>query len=247
MTESMANIMNQVTVPMTTASSEASSYFSVVDVDPVTSMATSHSLPAMSFGGQIITPVTAQFAPSLLTSNAGRDTNYQLSQAQDNKPDQNMIPPKGIGGSRQRGIGEIGAASGLYMLSKANSEHSEEEGKPEKNSSKSAQKSNHDADNSDGNDIESLKRRNFLERNRQAALKCRQRKKAWLASLQAKVEYLQSDNESLQNTVEMLRSEVLLLKSVNNIIRKDNNRKDNNIPRVNRKAGHSTSMAPKVK
>ncbi|WFD31840.1 Transcription factor [Malassezia sp. CBS 17886] len=60
---------------------------------------------------------------------------------------------------------------------------------------------------------ESSKRKSFLERNRQAAYKCRQRKKAWLASLQAKVEYLQSDNESLQHTVESLRSEVLFLKA----------------------------------
>ena len=57
------------------------------------------------------------------------------------------------------------------------------------------------------------KRKNFLERNRQAALKCRQRKKAWLASLQAKVEYLQNDNENLQNTVGALRNEILFLKS----------------------------------
>lgn len=57
------------------------------------------------------------------------------------------------------------------------------------------------------------KRKNFLERNRQAALKCRQRKKAWLASLQAKVEYLQSDNEGLQGTVGALRNEVMFLKS----------------------------------
>ncbi|EPQ27693.1 uncharacterized protein PFL1_04831 [Pseudozyma flocculosa PF-1] len=57
------------------------------------------------------------------------------------------------------------------------------------------------------------KRKNFLERNRQAALKCRQRKKAWLASLQAKVEYLQNDNENLQNTVGALRNEIMFLKS----------------------------------
>ncbi|SPO31900.1 related to transcription factor ATFA [Ustilago trichophora] len=57
------------------------------------------------------------------------------------------------------------------------------------------------------------KRKNFLERNRQAALKCRQRKKAWLASLQAKVEYLQNDNENLQNTVSALRNENMFLKS----------------------------------
>jgi ATF/CREB family transcription factor len=66
--------------------------------------------------------------------------------------------------------------------------------------------------NGEGGDDEE-KRKNFLERNRQAALKCRQRKKAWLASLQAKVEYLQSDNENLQGTVGALRNEVMFLKS----------------------------------
>lgn len=67
------------------------------------------------------------------------------------------------------------------------------------------------ADDFGGDDDE--KRKNFLERNRQAALKCRQRKKAWLASLQAKVEYLQSDNDNLQGTVAALRNEVMFLKS----------------------------------
>ncbi|KZW03893.1 hypothetical protein EXIGLDRAFT_599152 [Exidia glandulosa HHB12029] len=46
-------------------------------------------------------------------------------------------------------------------------------------------------------ETEEEKRRNFLERNRQAALKCRQRKKAWLAQLQAKVEFLATENERL--------------------------------------------------
>lgn len=66
--------------------------------------------------------------------------------------------------------------------------------------------------NGEGGDDEE-KRKSFLERNRQAALKCRQRKKAWLASLQAKVEYLQSDNENLQGTCSALRNEVMYLKS----------------------------------
>lgn len=59
----------------------------------------------------------------------------------------------------------------------------------------------------------SSKRKSFLERNRQAALKCRQRKKAWLASLQARVDFLESENNSLRTTVEALRSEVVFLKS----------------------------------
>ncbi|RGB34842.1 hypothetical protein C1646_613590, partial [Rhizophagus diaphanus] len=58
------------------------------------------------------------------------------------------------------------------------------------------------------------KRRNFLERNRQAALKCRQRKKQWLANLQAKVEYLTNDNETLQSQAQSLREEILNLKTL---------------------------------
>ncbi|OBZ73097.1 hypothetical protein A0H81_06997 [Grifola frondosa] len=52
------------------------------------------------------------------------------------------------------------------------------------------------------------KRRNLLERNRQApaALKCHQRKKAWLAPLQAKVEYLQNENEQLTSALVVSRS-----------------------------------------
>lgn len=58
------------------------------------------------------------------------------------------------------------------------------------------------------------KRRNFLERNRQAALKCRQRKKAWLASLQQKVEYLSTDNETLSQTIGNLKEEIQSLRSI---------------------------------
>ncbi|CAH1762251.1 14964_t:CDS:2 [Entrophospora sp. SA101] len=58
------------------------------------------------------------------------------------------------------------------------------------------------------------KRRNFLERNRQAALKCRQRKKQWLANLQAKVEFLTNDNENLQNQAQSLREEIFNLKTL---------------------------------
>ncbi|KAI7888009.1 uncharacterized protein EV154DRAFT_426403 [Mucor mucedo] len=56
------------------------------------------------------------------------------------------------------------------------------------------------------------KRRNFLERNRQAALKCRQRKKQWLTNLQERVEYLTNDNEQLQMQANVMRDEVLSLR-----------------------------------
>ncbi|CAO3684797.1 unnamed protein product [Umbelopsis vinacea] len=58
------------------------------------------------------------------------------------------------------------------------------------------------------------RRKNFLERNRQAALKCRQRKKQWLNNLQAKVEYLTNDNEQLQLQANALREEIINLKTL---------------------------------
>ncbi|KFZ07932.1 hypothetical protein V501_06168, partial [Pseudogymnoascus sp. VKM F-4519 (FW-2642)] len=57
------------------------------------------------------------------------------------------------------------------------------------------------------------KRKNFLERNRVAALKCRQRKKQWLANLQQKVEIFSSENDSLTNQLANLREEVIQLKT----------------------------------
>ncbi|KAI9010828.1 hypothetical protein CLU79DRAFT_772855 [Phycomyces nitens] len=61
---------------------------------------------------------------------------------------------------------------------------------------------------------EEEKRKHFLERNRQAALKCRQRKKEWLKDLQTKVDYLSSDNEQLQMQSIALREELLNLKTL---------------------------------
>ncbi|KAI8884638.1 hypothetical protein K501DRAFT_271590 [Backusella circina FSU 941] len=58
------------------------------------------------------------------------------------------------------------------------------------------------------------KRKNFLERNRQAALKCRQRKKQWLNNLQARVEYLSNDNEQLQIQANLMRDEVMHLRGI---------------------------------
>ncbi|GAN03997.1 hypothetical protein MAM1_0053c03453 [Mucor ambiguus] len=58
------------------------------------------------------------------------------------------------------------------------------------------------------------KRKNFLERNRIAALKCRQRKKQWLQNLQTKVEYLAADNEQFHMQANALRDEVIRLKTL---------------------------------
>jgi len=58
------------------------------------------------------------------------------------------------------------------------------------------------------------KRKNFLERNRVAALKCRQRKKQWLANLQTKVEIFSSENDALSGQCTALREEIVNLKTL---------------------------------
>ena len=47
-----------------------------------------------------------------------------------------------------------------------------------------------------------------------AALKCRQRKKQWLANLQAKVEIFGSENDALSAQVTQLREEIVNLKTL---------------------------------
>lgn len=58
------------------------------------------------------------------------------------------------------------------------------------------------------------KRKNFLERNRVAALKCRQRKKQWLANLQTKVEIFTQENDALTQQCSQLREEIINLKTL---------------------------------
>ncbi|XP_075685613.1 cyclic AMP-dependent transcription factor ATF-2 isoform X2 [Rhinoderma darwinii] len=58
------------------------------------------------------------------------------------------------------------------------------------------------------------KRRKFLERNRAAASRCRQKRKVWVQSLEKKAEDLCSFNVQLQNEVTLLRNEVAQLKQL---------------------------------
>ncbi|CEP20113.1 hypothetical protein [Parasitella parasitica] len=58
------------------------------------------------------------------------------------------------------------------------------------------------------------KRDKALERNRQAALRCRQRKKEWLNQLQSNVDLLRKENRALEQQSLTLREEILNLKTV---------------------------------
>ncbi|KAF3491429.1 AtfA [Arthroderma uncinatum] len=58
------------------------------------------------------------------------------------------------------------------------------------------------------------KKKNFKERNRVAALKCRQRKKQWVATLIRKAEAFSSDNEALSGLLDKAREENAMLRSM---------------------------------
>ncbi|XP_029911740.1 cyclic AMP-dependent transcription factor ATF-7a isoform X2 [Myripristis murdjan] len=58
------------------------------------------------------------------------------------------------------------------------------------------------------------RRQRFLERNRAAASRCRQKRKLWVSSLEKKAEELSTMNVSLSNEVSLLRNEVAHLKQL---------------------------------
>ncbi|XP_028847508.1 cyclic AMP-responsive element-binding protein 5-like isoform X2 [Denticeps clupeoides] len=58
------------------------------------------------------------------------------------------------------------------------------------------------------------RRQRFLERNRAAASRCRQKRKMWVSSLERKAEELTDNNVHLQNEVTSLSSEVTQLKLI---------------------------------
>lgn len=61
--------------------------------------------------------------------------------------------------------------------------------------------------------IEQQRRRRFLERNRVAASKCRQKKKLWIQELERRSEEVAMQNRSLHIAVAQLKEEVLILKN----------------------------------
>ncbi|PIA19591.1 hypothetical protein COEREDRAFT_78915 [Coemansia reversa NRRL 1564] len=64
-----------------------------------------------------------------------------------------------------------------------------------------------------GDANEKQKRRRFLERNRIAASKCRQKKKMWVQELERRAEDVTMQNRSLHIAVAQLKEEVLILKN----------------------------------
>ncbi|KAF7596432.1 hypothetical protein BBP40_001739 [Aspergillus hancockii] len=147
-------------------------------------------------------------------ANTGRETSGELSdmqgeQAKPTKGKKKNASAKSGGAAGNRRKAEDAPAKGSNKKAKLSSEPPSDgmDSEDEEDQRRKAQ--------TDGKKMtDEEKRKNFLERNRVAALKCRQRKKQWLANLQAKVELFTSENDALTATVTQLREEIVNLKTL---------------------------------
>lgn len=106
---------------------------------------------------------------------------------------QEVEPPQSIGkGKRKR-----------------NSNDSANQASPKRTRKYASRRSNN---TNDPTKPEDAKRSKFLERNRVAASKCRQKKKEWTQNLENRARELQKNNNQLRMVVESCRQEVLFLK-----------------------------------
>lgn len=111
---------------------------------------------------------------------------------------------------QQRRMQPIESESPTKKRKRNSSNTNEQFSQPTKRTRKYASRNSNSLD---GNDKpEDAKRSKFLERNRVAASKCRQKKKEWTQSLETRARDLQKNNNLLRMNLESLRQEVLFLK-----------------------------------
>ncbi|TGZ76468.1 hypothetical protein EX30DRAFT_246903 [Ascodesmis nigricans] len=76
-----------------------------------------------------------------------------------------------------------------------------------------ARKQRKSVSDNDPPEVQEAKRKRFLERNRVAASKCRQKKKAWMQDLEQEAREAQAMSKQLKACVSMFKEEILQLKS----------------------------------
>ncbi|KAI4243326.1 MAG: hypothetical protein L6R40_003498 [Gallowayella cf. fulva] len=82
---------------------------------------------------------------------------------------------------------------------------------PSKRSRKNGRSSNSSSGQGPSS-VEDVRRSKFLERNRVAASKCRQKKKEWTQNLENRARELQKENHSLRAMIDSMREEMLFIK-----------------------------------
>jgi len=86
-------------------------------------------------------------------------------------------------------------------------------GKRRRSSTQSGHKPRKNPASEEPPEVQEAKRQRFLERNRMAASKCRQKKKAWIRSLENEAREAQNTGKQLKACIGMLKEEVLVLKN----------------------------------
>ncbi|KAI8325953.1 hypothetical protein GQ54DRAFT_307936 [Martensiomyces pterosporus] len=109
----------------------------------------------------------------------------------------------GIGKTKARGSSALHGTSS--RMSKGSDSTAEDESDGHRDGS--------DAADGNVNSEEQRRRRRFLERNRIAASKCRQKKKLWIQELERRAEDVTMQNRSLHLAVAQLKEEVIVLKN----------------------------------
>ncbi|KAI9598835.1 hypothetical protein BDF19DRAFT_419830 [Syncephalis fuscata] len=102
------------------------------------------------------------------------------------------------------------ATDGSYDMQSNNSDVNNKSNKSNNNSSFHDEDEDDD-DDDDGDNVG--KRQKFLERNRVAAFKCRQKRKVWMQELETKSEEVTKRNKALQLLVSQLKEEAIQLKN----------------------------------
>ncbi|RPA80400.1 hypothetical protein BJ508DRAFT_327306 [Ascobolus immersus RN42] len=181
-------------------------------------------MPAQSLApSSLMTETSGMHKPPLITNMPGGPTLGRMSNntrgISEMSEDMSDSGSENAGSTSGRGRGKRGASA-----AGSRRKTSDDSGKARKRSKVSGDGSDDEMGDDDKNQqngeksnkkmTDEEKRKNFLERNRVAALKCRQRKKQWLASLQKKVEIYTSENDALSAQVTSLREELVALKTL---------------------------------
>jgi len=161
--------------------------------------------------GQVPHNILTQIDPSRVRTQYGQTTppdedmssklEYQLAQQQYSLP------------SPESSSSSSGASSGSKRKQPAaDTVESSEVSLPTKRVRKNFTRSLKNGGGSDPNDPEGARRSKFLERNRVAASKCRQKKKEWTQDLENKARELQRHNNELRLVRDSCKEEILFLK-----------------------------------
>ncbi|KAK7541151.1 uncharacterized protein J3D65DRAFT_269095 [Phyllosticta citribraziliensis] len=161
------------------------------------------SLPARS---------SSSAAPLPLHHGTAREKHGQYTPDSDNTPKRDTQPRRlrsHTTGGQSNSPDQIQRGNGMNRKREASSE-----GKSSTSSPRTRSRKNSTVEPSEDLDAdEQLKREHFLERNRMAAHKCRQKKKEWVVSLDERCRALQADNTILHARRTALLSELFDLKN----------------------------------